>query len=54
MFLLNLSFLNDEVIMLHICRNVLLFIGGYNLFDHPYMMMPIIIVGFILCFIEEK
>lgn len=40
--------------MLHVCRIVLGFVGGFNLVDHPQISIPILIVGFVLCFIEEK
>ena len=44
----------QEINMLHVCRIVLGLVGGFNLFDHPQISIPILIVGFVLCFIEEK
>lgn len=40
--------------MLHACRITLGFVGGFNLIDHPQISIPILIVGAVLCFIQEK
>lgn len=40
--------------MLHTCRIALGFIGGFNLMDYPQISIPILIVGLVLCFIQEK
>ena len=40
--------------MIHVCRIALGFIGGFNLIDHPQISIPVLIVGLVLCLVEEK
>ena len=39
--------------MLHACRIALGFIGGFNLISHPEISIPIVIIGLLLCFVDD-
>lgn len=40
--------------MLHACRMLLGFIGGYTVFDNHLLGMLIIGISLVLCLVEEK
>ena len=40
--------------MLYVYRISLGFIGGFNIVNHSEIAIPVIIIGLLLCFVEEN